>query len=84
MAICTGTGSGGDHCCYILGDVCEFLDTRGEVPRCGVWDHMDLPEWHQAPVGRWFAETYPGFNCKDWPQRIPAVTGKLCCWEGGL
>jgi hypothetical protein len=96
MTVCTGRGANGDHCCYIAGKVCEFLFTdRGGTPRCSLFDQWgslsDNPEWTRAPVGQWFAETYPGFDCKDWPQNLPAVMAKaditgpfgLCCWGRG-
>lgn len=85
---CTGTGDNGDHCCYIAGEVCEFLFiNRGGVPRCTLIDEWgrlaDNPKWVAAPVGQWFADNHPGFDCGDWPQRIPQVmrTGiGLCCY----
>ncbi len=89
---CTGTGANGDHCCYIAGEVCEFLFTdRGGTPRCGIWNNMDSEEWKIAPVGLYFVNNYPGQNCKDWPQKIPEVMAKtdttgpfgLCCWGRG-
>lgn len=81
MVTCTGDGANGDHCCYIEGAVCEFLNQ--DTIRCTVWDQMPFPEWETAPVGRFFARLYPGFTCRDWPQNIPeamAGTGR-CCWE---
>jgi len=93
MATCTGRGDGkGGHCCWIAGEVCEFLFTdRGGTPRCGVWDEMSSPEWEVAPVGLMFAEKWPGKTCKDWPQKIPALMERepemgpfaLCCWGRG-
>ena len=86
--ICNGQGSNGDHCCYIAGQVCQFLDTSGEIPRCSVWGNWDL-RWRNAPVGQWFAETYPGYTCADWPQNIPEVMEReagpfyTCCWGRG-
>lgn len=87
MAICTGRGdTDGGHCCWIAGEVCQFLFTdRGGTPRCGVWDEMGGPAWQNAPVGRWYADAYPGFTCIDWPQNIPEVMAGgigLCCWQG--
>lgn len=88
---CTGTGDNGDHCCYIAGEVCEFLFiNRGGVPRCTLIDEWgrlaDNPKWVAAPVGQWFADNHPGFDCGDWPQRIPQVMRTaigLCCWGVG-
>ena len=85
MIICDGRGDGGDHCCYIEGKVCEFLDTSNPLgPRCGKWDTMGDPEWQNAPVGLWFAKRYPGFTCIDWPQNITEVMEAgvgTCCWS---
>ena len=93
MVSCTGRGADGGHCCWIGGQVCEFLDTSGELPRCGLWDIQmkRSSRWRDAPVGQWFAETHPGFDCKDWPQNIPVemakadITGPygLCCGGRG-
>ncbi len=84
MSTCNGQGANGDHCCWINGEVCIYLDTSGPIPRCAIWGHWD-GRWHQSPVGRWFAKNYPGYNCGDWPQNIPEVvqTGpySLCCWS---
>ena len=87
MPICNGKGDNGDHCCYINGQVCEFLFTgfsvEGYIPRCMVWDEMDTEKWRNSPVGRWMTERYPGYTCRDWPQNIPeimATARNLCCW----
>lgn len=96
MSACNGQGANGDHCCWIDGQVCEFLFTdRGGTPRCSLfkeWGNLaDNPEWVAAPVGRFFARLYPGFDCGDWPQHIPDLMGKepdlgpfaLCCYGRG-
>lgn len=92
---CNGQGANGTHCCYIAGRVCEFLDTSGDMPRCSLYDQWgnlkDNPEWVDAPVGRWFAANYPGYDCGDWPQNIPEVMETApsagpfyaCCWGRG-
>ncbi len=95
--LCNGRGGDGGHCCWIDGKVCEFLFTdRGGTPRCSIFDQFSgdshpSQEWLDAPVGQWFAETYPGYHCGDWPQNIPEVMAKadvtgpfgLCCWGRG-
>lgn len=83
---CNGRGANGDHCCYIAGQVCEFLDVTGDVPRCSIWNvnMKKSSRWRKAPVGVWMSDRYPGFDCKDWPQNIPAdeTSGAgLCCWS---
>jgi len=89
VAICTGKGdTDGGHCCWINGEVCGFLFIdRGGTPRCGLWgewgDLASNVEWVKAPIGRWFAENHPGYDCSDWPQNIPeamALPGR-CCWN---
>jgi len=84
--VCDGRGDRGDHCCYIDSVPCELLVVVGGVPRCSVWDaQLGNPVWESAPVGRWFAARYPGFECRDWPQNIPEVmagTARVCCWTG--
>ncbi len=86
VVVCTGRGDSGDHCCYINGKVCHFWDDgctlRAEL---GSWDavHTDI-RWKRAKVGKWFTETYPGYGCGDWPQKIPGLVGLTgsCCWRG--
>lgn len=74
------------HCCWIKGQICEFLT---EDTRCSLheeWGHLWAhPAWAAAPVGQWFAQQWPGqtYDCGDWPQNIPEVMAKgigLCCW----
>lgn len=95
MVVCSGRGDNGGHCCWIGGEVCEFLSIDSEIPRCSLYDEWGTlsknPEWRDAPVGRWFAETYPGYDCGDWPQNIPEVMAAapdagpfyVCCWGRG-
>ena len=91
MTTCNGQGANGDHCCYIEGKVCQFLDESGPIPRCSIWNEMPSPEWDAAPVGQFFARNHPGFTCRDWPQNIPEVMEAAktagpffaCCWGRG-
>lgn len=81
MTVCDRSGS----CCTFEGRLCEFLDGT-ECGLFSLWGGLrDMPEWVNAPVGRWFTRNYPGFECRDWPQNIPEVMGSpiagLCCWE---
>ena len=91
MVVCDGRGDNGDHCCYINGQVCEFL-TEGEgTARCSMWNKMNTGKWRSSPVGLWMAVRYPGFTCRDWPQNIPEVLAEVesgrvspaavCCWS---
>ena len=81
MTLCIERPDRAEHCCWIQGQVCEFLTSDY---LCGKWDSLGDPEWQSAPVGRFFAALYPGYDCSDWPQNIPDVSGGLCCWEGVL
>ena len=86
MVKCNGRGAGGDHCCYIASEVCPILEFVDGVPRCPLWDGQMIgnPVWDELPVGKWFAEKYPGYDCRDWPQNIPEVMKVgvgLCCWQ---
>jgi hypothetical protein len=84
---CSGRGADGDHCCWINGDVCQFLNV--ETVRCTIWDDIGGSVWQTAPVGGVYARRYPGFTCHDWPQNIPEVMNAakglgpyaLCCWS---
>ena len=81
---CTGRGdTDGGHCCWIEGQLCQFYDNG-----CSLYDQWGTltsnPEWLAAPVGKAFAERWPGLECKDWPQNIPTVMTVgigLCCWR---
>lgn len=90
MDVCNGRGDvGGDHCCYLDGEVCKFLITdQAGTPRCSLyaeWGALnDNPEWVSSPAGQFYARLYPGYTCADWPQNIPNVRGGVCCWEGKL
>jgi hypothetical protein len=86
---CSGKGGNGGHCCWINGEVCQFLFTdRGGTPRCQLysdWGNLyEIGEWVNSPIGEWFALNHPGLECADWPQNIPEAmespTGK-CCWQ---
>jgi hypothetical protein len=90
LVVCDGQGDQGSHCCTINGVTCPLLFTdRGGTPRCSVWGKWDSSEYLESDAAAWFDERYPGFNCSDWPQRIPALDGKsgpgMCCWsEAGV
>ena len=89
LAKCDGRGPEGTgefHCCWVKGQICQYLVFDGDLPRCSVWDEMDTPEWRTSPIGTRFEEVHPGQNytCRDWPQKIPEVMGSdvgLCCFS---
>lgn len=77
MDLCTGRGSSGDHCCYMAGEVCQYLDT--DTIRCTIYDIApDVPGYDESLVGQYFARLYPGFTCRDWPQNISAAPNQCC------
>ncbi len=77
---CNSRGDDGDHCCYINGEVCQYLDVA--TVRCIIYDTApNVSGYDESPVGRYFAEFYPGFTCRDWPQNIPAAPNQ-CCFAG--
>lgn len=91
MAGCHGLGD--EHCCWIGGVPCPFLEEGtvegrrwvcGLLRELGSWDAVYEDErYRAADVAAWFAENYPGFGCGDWPQSIPEVmstpgTGRCC------
>jgi len=77
-------GNGPDHCCYIAGQVCEFLEentVEGRRWACGLYrEHGSWEKVYADPRH----EPIP-FRCGDWPQddlqaRI-ARGNSVCCWE---
>ncbi len=75
---CTSKGDNGDHCCYMGGGVCQYLDET--TIRCTIFETAPNVEgYDDSPVGKYFAEFYPGYTCRDWPQNIPEAPNQ-CCW----
>jgi len=69
--VCTGMGNrDGDHCCYLKGKVCDYLEI-GTVPgrkfACGLlrengtWEKMVLAPRYK-PIGDFWAQYDLGFN----------------------
>jgi hypothetical protein len=76
-----------EHCCWIEGQVCPFLEENtvpGRRWACGLyrelgsWDkvHSD-PRYLASPAARFFITRYPGFGCGDWPQNIPGLLDEV-------
>jgi hypothetical protein len=91
MPVCHGNGP--DHCCWIGGGrACEFLE-ENTVPgrrwacalfrELGSWDlvHTD-PRYLASKAHRIMQESHPGYECGDYPDRIPGVieVGGGCCY----
>lgn len=64
-----------DHCCYVEGRVCEFLEENSEPGfrwSCGLrrelgsWDAV-LADPRYAPIKAAFAPY--GYDCKTWPTK---------------
>lgn len=89
MRTCHGNGE--DHCCYVRGEVCEFLEENtiegrrwvcGLLRELGSWDKV-----HEDP--RYIDRVQPawdGFDCGTWPWVLPderligASASALCCF----
>lgn len=86
-------GNGEDHCCWIEGKECEFLEA-GTVPgriwacmlyrELGSWGAVYAdPRYLGSSVKAWLDRRFPGYGCGDYPQNIPEImdqpkTGKCC------
>lgn len=78
-------GQAEDHCCYVNGTVCTFLEEHtvpGRRWACGLlrvqgsWEAVyALPEW-QEKVKPMFDAFWPGKGCGDWP--FPGQTCEVC------
>jgi hypothetical protein len=80
MVTCNGRGANGGHCCWLGGVECEYVENS----RCTIWDRIPSPFYAATYAGRYMAERYPGYTCRDWPQNIPEVMAEgigLCCWR---
>ena len=93
MAVCHGNGP--DHCCYIAGRVCPYLEenpVEGRRWACGLL--RELGSWpkvyrstryRRTDAAKWFRVSFPSYGCGDWPQRIGALEGLTsagCCFTG--
>lgn len=66
-------GNANDHCCYLQGAVCKYLE-EGTVEgrrwvcglrrRLGDWDAVLASDEYKADVE---PKLRPGINCRDWP-----------------
>lgn len=79
-----------EHCCWVASKECQFLVRVDGKPQCslhGKWGQLlQDKEWLASPIGRYMAAKHPGYECKDWPQNIPAEQlegAHLCCYETG-
>jgi hypothetical protein len=82
---CTGRGTaGGSHCCFVDGEVCEFLQDSGVVGderfHCGL--RAELGSWvavhadlRYQPIGEHFTSVGTAL-CGDWQPRA-----EQCCRE---
>ena len=88
-------GDGGDHCCYINGTTCPFLEEGtvegrrwacGLLRELGTWQAVYADRrWSGSDIAAWFNQRYPGFGCGDWPQNVMDITAQhpnvgLCCY----
>ena len=82
-------GNGEDHCCWLGGEVCQYLE-ENTVPgrrwacglrrRAGSWSAV----YESVAYRRNVKPKLRALNvvdCGDWPQLAPDVVGSLCCFE---
>ena len=86
MTVCTGTGTkSGNHCCYLRGKVCVFLEVDTVAGRrfsCGL--RRELGSWQAVsvdarykPIGEFWADhDLPFKYCEVWQP-----TKGECCRE---
>lgn len=82
-------GKGDDHCCYIKGEPCHYLEENtvpGRRWACGLkriygdWDLvLDSLEYKTDVAPNW-ARMGEDYNCRDWPD----IPGRFCgqCGNG--
>lgn len=84
MASCHGNTE--DHCCYIAGEACPYLEENtlpdrkwvcGLMRKLGDWDLVIASPEYQQDVAPHFDPL--GINCRDWPE-FPA---QAFCGECG-
>jgi hypothetical protein len=90
MAICAaGRGNGPEHCCWVNGQICPFLEIDTMPDRywaCGLrrelgsWDAVHNDPGYIERVRPMWDRIDPLMNCGDWPP-----PGKTCatCGAGG-
>lgn len=84
-------GLGEEHCCYLDGEVCPFLE-EGTVPgrrwACGLY--RELGSWDAVHNSATYRDTVApvvlrlaNANCGDWPQKanLPSHASR-CCLDG--
>ena len=78
---CLGTKD--DHCCYVNGKACCFLEENtvpGRRWACGLrrelgdWDLVIASDRYQQAVAPYFGE----MNCRDWPDATSGPNSFVC------
>jgi hypothetical protein len=80
---CTGRGDDGNHCCYVAGKVCDYLECNVDERNFACGLRRELGSWeavHADPRYAPIAEVMLMGDglCGDW-QPEPGV----CCRKGG-
>jgi hypothetical protein len=79
-------GNSNDHCCWVAGKVCDFLEentVEGRRWACGLrrelgdWDAVLASDRYQKDIAPTFEPM--GVNCRDWP----SITSGQVCHECG-
>ena len=82
-------GNSDDHCCYLKGKACPFLEYNtvpgrkwacGLMRRFGDWDEVLASDEYIGTVAPVFEPL--GMNCKDWPDGTGA--NHYTCEECGV
>jgi hypothetical protein len=84
-------GNGEDHCCYLNGGPCHFLEENtvpGRRWSCGLrrelgdWQlvHVD-PRYLETVKPRWMGTPLEPYDCGEWP--APGFTCPVCGVSGG-
>jgi hypothetical protein len=75
MALCSGL-TVGDHCCWVDGEICRFLEidtVQGRHWVCGLrrelgsWDKVHADSRYLEHVRPFWQRFNPSLNCGDWP-----------------
>ena len=78
-------GNSKDHCCYVKGEPCKYLEkdtVPGRIWACGLmrelqdWDKVINDSRYKEGPGAHFDTL--GINCKDWPDKPAGVKCGEC------
>jgi hypothetical protein len=89
-------GNGDDHCCWISGEVCRYLEENtapgrrwacGLLRRAGSWPAVYQSVAYRSNVRPRLRAAGVTVDCGDWPQAVlPTLMANgngTCCFEDG-